>query len=332
MDVDYLLILQNLREALGGNLDEFFNAISKVSVGIMMLLPCVIYWSVDKKWGWRFLAARWLGEVVNGLVKLTVCAYRPWIRSPLIEPAGDSKTAATGYSFPSGHTMCAVATYGTTAVWQYKKRKWLSILCCVMILLTMFSRNFLGVHTPQDVIVGFLETALLIFLILTVEKRVAGNDRRLDLLSIAGLVLIAGAIVYILVKPYPMDYTADGQLLVDPAKMMKDTFNGCGGVLGLIVGGYLERRFIRYEIPVGHRNLPILTCVGAGVFFAWTEYFESATVHLIFGRNWGNFVGGFISVMFVVVLFPLVIRKYCGNDAESALPDAVPESAAETAK
>ena len=126
MDIEYLLMLQNLRNALGGNLDEFFNAVSKVSVGVMMLLPCVVFWSVDKKWGWRFLAVRWLGEVVNGLVKLTACVYRPWIRSDLIEPAGDSKVAATGYSFPSGHTMCAVATYGTASVSQYRKRKWLS--------------------------------------------------------------------------------------------------------------------------------------------------------------------------------------------------------------
>jgi len=55
MDIEYLLVLQNLRNALGGSLDEFFNAISKVSVGIMMLLPCVVFWSTDKKWAAVFL-------------------------------------------------------------------------------------------------------------------------------------------------------------------------------------------------------------------------------------------------------------------------------------
>ena len=318
MDIEYLLFLQNLRNSLGGSLDEFFNAISKVSVGIMMLLPCVVFWGVDKKWGYRFLVTRWAGEVVNGLLKLTVCAYCPWIRSPLIEPAGDSKVAATGYSFPSGHTMCAVATYGTTAVWQYKKKKWISVICAVLILLTMFSRNYLGVHTPQDVIVGFFETALLLLIVLFSAKHVEGYTRRADVISIMGVGLIIASLAYILLKPYPMDYV-DGKLLVDPEKMMKDTFNGCGGILGFIIGGTIERHYIRYEIPAGHASLPILTAVGAGIVFVWTEYFEGATVMLLFGRNWGSFVGGIITVMFVTVIYPLVIRKYCTfESAETA--------------
>lgn len=309
MDIEYLLMLQNLRSALGGNLDEFFNAVSKVSVGVMMLLPCVVFWSVDKKWGWRFLSVRWLGEVVNGLVKLTACVYRPWIRSALIEPAGDSKVAAGGYSFPSGHTMCAVATYGTASVSQYKKRKWLSVVCWVMILLTMFSRNFLGVHTPQDVVVGLFETALLLFLVLFIAKRIEGNDRRIDILSLCGIGVLIAAVAYILLKPYPMDYV-DGALLVDPQKMMNDTFKGCGGFLGFLVGAYIDRKYLHYEIPVGAANLPLLTGVGLGIIFSWKEYIEGATLILIFGSHWGNFISRFIMVMFAMVIWPVAIRKW----------------------
>jgi membrane-associated phospholipid phosphatase len=127
MDLQYLFLLQQLRAMLGGCLDEIFNGLSKVAVVVMPLLPVAIYWCVSKKWGYRFLATIWCGEVVNGLVKLTVCAYRPWIRAAGLEPAGDSKVAATGYSFPSGHTMCATATYGTLPVWQYKKRRWIAV-------------------------------------------------------------------------------------------------------------------------------------------------------------------------------------------------------------
>ncbi|MBR0138633.1 MAG: phosphatase PAP2 family protein [Erysipelotrichaceae bacterium] len=107
LDIEILLYLQELRNSLGGALDEIFNGISKVSVVVMPLFPAIIYWSTSTKWGKRFLGTIWTGEVVNGLIKLTVCAYRPWIRSDLIEPARDSKVAATGYSFPSGHSMCA---------------------------------------------------------------------------------------------------------------------------------------------------------------------------------------------------------------------------------
>ena len=150
MDIQYLLWLQGLRGATGGIFNELLNSVSKFAVDMMPFLPFVVFWGASKKWGYRFLTTLWIGEVLNGVIKLTVCAYRPWIRSDLIQPAGDSKTAATGYSFPSGHTTVATVTYGTTLVWQRDRRKWLAVLCGVLILLTGFSRNFLGVHTPQD--------------------------------------------------------------------------------------------------------------------------------------------------------------------------------------
>ena len=180
IDLQYLLFLQNIRQALGGSFDELFNAISKIAVTIMKLLPYMVFWCVSTKWGYRFLATFWGGEVSNGLIKLTVCAYRPWIRSDAIEPAGDSKVAATGYSFPSGHTVCAGTMYGTTAVWQRRTRRWLSVSCIVLVLLTMFSRNFLGVHTPQDVIVGCLESCLLIFIAGRLMNYLEGKEKAAD--------------------------------------------------------------------------------------------------------------------------------------------------------
>ena len=161
MDIQYLLWLQELRNATGGIFNEFFNALSKIAVDVLPFLPFFIFWCVDKKWGYRYLVTFGLGNMANGIIKLTACAYRPWIRSDLIEPAGDSKVAATGYSFPSGHTTEATSVYGTTIAWQYKKRKWLAVLCGVLLALTGFSRNFLGVHTPQDVIVGFSATLII---------------------------------------------------------------------------------------------------------------------------------------------------------------------------
>ena len=309
-DVQYLLFLQQLRNACGGCFDELFNAISKIAVDVMPLLPFMVFWCVDKKWGYRFITTIWLGEVVNGLIKLTVCAYRPWIKSDLIEPAGDSKVAATGYSFPSGHTMCATATYGTTAVWQYRKRRWLSITCIVMIFLTMFSRNILGVHMPQDVIVGFIETSLLVFAIGWGMSRMEGKEKMPEYLSIAGIALVVIALVYILLKPYPMDYV-DGALLVDPQKMMKDTFSGCGGILGLIIASYLERHTIHFEIPKGSEFLAPMTAIGLGIVLSWDSYVAKATVIQMLGANWGNFVSSFIKLIFVVAVYPVFLMKVC---------------------
>ena len=311
-DLQYLLFLQNLREASGGVFDEFFNALSKFAVDILPFLPYIIYWCVNKRLGYRFIATTWIGEVLNGVIKLTVCAYRPWIRSDQIVPAGDSKTAATGYSFPSGHTLAATMHYGNTAVWQWNKRRWISILCGVLILLTGFSRNFLGVHTPQDVAVGMTEGVVLIIIIGIIEKRVHGNDKVLDILTLVGILATVGVILYISFKPYPMDYV-DGQLLVDPQKMMNDSFKACGGFLGFLIGSYIERHFIRYEIPEGSTALPIMACVGFALMIAFKQLLAPATIVPLMGGHWGNMAARFLMVMFAIVIWPLVIRKTCSK-------------------
>ncbi|MBO4265608.1 MAG: phosphatase PAP2 family protein [Lachnospiraceae bacterium] len=310
MDIQYLLWLQELRNATGGVFDEFFNSLSKFAVDIMPFLPFVVFWCADKKWGYRFIASWGIGEVLNGIIKLTVCAYRPWIRSELIEPAGDSKVAATGYSFPSGHTMVATVTYGTTIAWQKEKRRWLVILCSVLIALTAFSRNFLGVHTPQDVMVGFCESLVIIFVVGLVQKRVEGNEKTLDILTIVGIAAVVLTLIYIMIKPYPMDYV-DGKLLVDPQKMMNDTFKACGAFLGFLIGSFLDRHYLKYEIPVGAAQLPILTCIGAAIMFGWKEWFSVATVVAAFGGHWGNLIARFIMVIFAMSIWPMVITKHC---------------------
>ena len=312
MDIQYLLWLQELRNATGGVFDELFNALSKFAVDIMPFLPFVVFWGADKKWGYRFITSWGIGEVLNGIIKLTVCAYRPWIRSDLIEPAGDSKVAATGYSFPSGHTMVATVTYGTTIAWQKDKRRWLAILCGVLIALTGFSRNFLGVHTPQDVIVGFCESVIIILVVGFVQKKVEGNEKVLDILTLVGMIAVVLTLAYIMLKKYPMDYL-DGELLVDPQEMMNDTFKACGAFLGLLIGSYVDRHYQKYEIPVGTAELPMLTCLGAAILFAWKEWFAPATIVAAFGDHWATMIARFIMVFFAMCIWPMVITKTCGK-------------------
>lgn len=310
-DIQYLLMLQELRNATGGIFDEFFNSLSKFAVDILPFLPFVIFWGVDKAWGYFFLTCHWVSELVNGLIKLTVCAYRPWIRSELIEPAGDSKTAATGYSFPSGHTKTATTNYGCVFIWQKDKRRWLAVTCVILILLTGFSRNFLGVHTPQDVVVALVESILLIWVIRLVERKVNGNEKILDILTAIGIVVVFASLAYIQLKPYPMDYDAAGNLLVNPSKMMNDCFKACGAFLGYLIGSYVDRHYIHFEIPKGATELPAFVCVGVAIAFSWKEYFGPATFGLALGGHWGNFITRFIMLLFAMIVWPVVITKSC---------------------
>lgn len=311
-DLQYLLWLQDLRELTGGIFDSFFNGISKLAVDVLVFVPFIVYWAIDKEWGKRFVCVMHGSELVNALTKLTVCAYRPWIRSELIHPAGDSKVAATGYSFPSGHTNRATSVLGTTAVWQRRRRRWLAVLCVAGIVLVGFSRNYLGVHTPQDVVVGFLVGVLAIWGVGKMQAALKGREKLADALTLAGIAFVGAALVYIRFKPYPMDYV-DGKLLADPAKLMNDGFKICGSFLALLIGLWLDRHFIRYEVPSGHPNLPLLTVIGAGLLFAWKCYLLKPLVVSPLGGHWGNFVAYFITTFFAMAVFPLAIRHFTKN-------------------
>jgi hypothetical protein len=144
------------------------------------------------------------------------------------------------------------------------------------------------------------------------QKKIDGDDKKLDILSVIGVIAVIGTIIYITHKSYPMDYV-DGVLLVDPNKMMNDCFKACGAFLGFLAGSYIERHYIHYEIPEGSKHLPILGFVGFLITFSWKEYLAPATIVAAFGGHWGHFISRLIMWFFVVAIWPLFIRKWANE-------------------
>ena len=123
------------------------------------------------------------------------------------------------------------------------------------------------------------------------------------------MVLVVVGLLYVSIKSYPIDYDETGALLVDPNKMKNDFFKATGAFLGFLIGSYVDRHYMHYEIPEGTRNLPLLVCVGVGIAFAWKEYFGPATIVLMFGPHWGNFIARLIMLLFAMCAWPYVIQK-----------------------
>lgn len=77
----------------------------------------------------------------------------------------DSGYAASSYAFPSGHATVAVGFYGMLAVLVAfrlsGRRRWVvAVFGATVVLLIGFSRLYLGVHYPTDVMAGFLAAPL----------------------------------------------------------------------------------------------------------------------------------------------------------------------------
>jgi len=87
----------------------------------------------------------------------------------------------TGYSFPSGHALIGIVFYGLFIyiIWHEVKQKWvklfLIVLLSLLILLISFSRIYLRVHYPSDVIaglaLGFIWLVLSLQIIQRIEKK-----------------------------------------------------------------------------------------------------------------------------------------------------------------
>ena len=112
--------------------------------------------------GWR-LSAVLLVVSTGGSVVLTTVLKGVFQRAR--PELFDSGYQASFYSFPSGHATVAVGFYGMlTVILAYRLRgvaRWAVAACgVVVVLLIGFSRLYLGVHYPTDVLAGYLAALL----------------------------------------------------------------------------------------------------------------------------------------------------------------------------
>lgn len=108
MNIAYLLFLQDLRNKLTPEIEIFMGMISTIDVHFTVIfIPALLYWCFNKKNGEFVFFTYCLGDFINGFLKLSVCCYRPWVRDSRIIPSQYAISHATGYSFPSGHSVNA---------------------------------------------------------------------------------------------------------------------------------------------------------------------------------------------------------------------------------
>ena len=124
------------------------------TVGYLLMLP-IIWWGFSWKVGARIFVALVLSVYVNSLIKESVALPRPFVYSDDV----DSLRTPGEFSFPSGHSQQAALFWGLLAL-HFRKR-WFTGVAVAIIFLIGFSRVYLGVHFPSDVIVGWaLGTAI----------------------------------------------------------------------------------------------------------------------------------------------------------------------------
>ena len=269
MDIQFLLWLQGIRESLPAFVTAFFEAVSHFAQSKAQIFAIgVLYWCFSKELGQRIVLSFSASALLNNFIKVIVCAYRPWIREPALHPPVTSQAEATGYSFPSGHTQTATSIYGTAGVYAHRHgHKVVSVLLWVFVALVAFSRNFLSCHTPQDVIVALVEGIVVIAFVEWLVGWVDREPNRDTIVLVAGLVAFVVTTAITFLKGYPVDYDAAGNVLVDGAVMRVDFSKTAGMYAGVLLGWFLARRLVGFEVPAKKdlKRMAIRLAIGLAV-------------------------------------------------------------------
>lgn len=315
MDIQYLLFLQNIRNAVGDIFNNFCIFITTIAVDYYIFIPALIlFWTVDKQKGSKILLSWGTSLGIGSFLKATFCVYRPWIRDSRVHPADEVLSGATGYSFPSGHSFSAGGFWSSLAI-CYKKYKGIVIFSIVMILLTMFSRNYLGVHTPQDVFVGGCISFICALAMMKVCNYIEKNPKKDWIVLLAVTVVTIVFLFYIGLKQYPKDYV-DGVLLVDPKKMTIDGFKDQGRFFGIFLGWFLERRFVKFSTDISISEKVKRALVGGLlVVFCWTAVV--IPLGKAIATNWGYFLTQAAMPIVFMTVFPAVCFKKQKNACQA---------------
>jgi len=151
--LDFIIMIQQIDTPL---LDSFFRAITSLGDELfyLLLFPFLL-WCVDFYLGIRVGIIFLLSVYLNNGLKEIFQQPRPFDILPEIQ-----KVHAYGYGFPSGHAQSSLVVWGSIAYW--KKQTWIRNLSVLLILLIGFSRIYLGVHFPTDILGGWLFGGLIL--------------------------------------------------------------------------------------------------------------------------------------------------------------------------
>ena len=310
LQIQYLLLLQEFREITNGIFDYFF--ISSTWLGEIIVpftFLSIIYWGINKKAGEFLFLVFGINLYFNVFLKMFACIPRPWILDERVCPIKSVMPMADGYSFPSGHTAGAMSVWGGTAFyfWKNKAIRWITIL---LVCLVAFSRNYVGVHTPQDVIVSIIAGIIVILSTKKIQNWLDSNQtKRENIFYFITLFMGILLCLYLKIKCHLRMQTYDASSdIINPQAMYYSTFGKMGFFFGLFCGWFLERKFVKFEIPNGCSWQKILMLT-----FGIILLFGSATIlkHQLLNILEYRYVSAIISAyagIFMTFLYPIAIK------------------------
>ncbi len=266
-----------------------------------LVIALIMFWCINKRQGYYILAVGFMGTIANQFLKMYFRIPRPWQRGVDFQAVEAAKAEATGFSFPSGHTQSSVGTFGSIAF--DANRRWIRWTSIVLAILIPFSRLYLGVHTPQDVLVS---VAIALLLIVVVYPFVFGGNSKKRMLILFGIMLLMNVAYLAFVHLY--DFPAD----TDPERLISGFESGytlLGALLGFVVAYLVDETWVHFPVKAKWWAQIVKLVVGTALVMI-VKTFLKTPLNAAFGAYAGRAIRYFLVVIVAGVIWPMTFRWF----------------------
>lgn len=308
--IQYLLLLQEFRNQTGGIFDNFFIGTTWLGeIIVPFTFLAIVYWGINKKAGSFILLTFCIHLYFNVFLKMTACINRPWVLDSKICPIEKVMPMADGYSFPSGHTAGAISVWGSTA-FLFWKNKLLRYLMILFVCLVAFSRNYVGVHTPQDVLVSIIIGIIVIFAVYKLQNWLEAKKHRDNLFYLISIILGIMLCIYLQIKcNYDMQTFDSAKDLVCPLDMKHSTYSKIAFYFGALTGWFLERKFVNFQVIKEYNLKKILLLLLGIILLFMTSGSLKELLGLVIEKRFAYSVSAAYFGLFITFLYPCFLKS-----------------------
>lgn len=160
--IEWMLALQETGGPFGAT---FFKTVTFLGdQEFYLLLFPLLFWCIDTRLGIRVAVAYLLSTILNVSLKELIDQPRPFEINPAV-----GLIEEYGQGMPSNHAQSSVIIFGILA--HHLQKGWSWAVALLIAFLVGFSRIYLGVHFPAQVLVGWgLAVALLVIYIAFLDQ------------------------------------------------------------------------------------------------------------------------------------------------------------------
>lgn len=294
----FLYLLEKIRNPV---LDAVMLVLTRLGEETAFLVVALILlWCIDKRRGYFVLFVGFIGVICNQFLKLLCRIPRPWVLDPEFTIVESAREAATGYSFPSGHTQSAVGNFGAIA--YTSRKKWSRYLALAAAVVVPFSRMYLGVHTPADVLTAAAIAAALIFLLRPVVY--SENKRNIPILLGCITLLALGYLCFAQFYPFPENVDVHN---LQSGRESAFTMLGC--LLGFVLVYTVDTKWLDFPVKAVWWAQIIKVVVGLALVLAVKSGLKTP-LNWLLGEAAGRTARYFLIAVVAGVLWPLSFRFF----------------------